>query len=88
MKRPNDDKSPLEARVDNFSLEDQLFTELLAAEVLRLNVRTLRLWRERGGGPPYLKLGRAVRYRRSDLVAWLDQQVRRSTSDPARSLVR
>jgi predicted DNA-binding transcriptional regulator AlpA len=33
--------------------------------------------------PPYLKLGRAVRYLRKDLEAWLDARRRRSTSEAA-----
>jgi predicted DNA-binding transcriptional regulator AlpA len=37
-----------------------------------------------GGGPPYVKAGRKVLYRDSDVDAWLDQRVRRSTSEPAR----
>ncbi len=83
MTGPDNNKQPVETRVANFSLEDRLYTEVLAAGILCLNVRTLRLWRERGSGPPYLKLGRALRYRHSDLTAWLDQQVRHSTSDSA-----
>jgi predicted DNA-binding transcriptional regulator AlpA len=33
-----------------------------------------------GDGPPYLKIGRHVRYRPSDVEAWLAKQVRQSTS--------
>lgn len=31
----------------------------------------LEIWRSQGGGPPYLKLARAVRYSRADLDAWM-----------------
>lgn len=41
-----------------------------AAEHLGFAYGTLRVWRSRGIGPDYLKLGRAVRYRVSDLDAW------------------
>lgn len=41
----------------------------LAARLL-LSVRTLQRWRWQGKGPPYLKLGRRVVYRLSDIVDW------------------
>lgn len=50
---------------------DVLLTPEEAAEVLRLPVRQLQTWRYLGVGPPYIKVGRAVRYARSDLNAWL-----------------
>lgn len=34
---------------------------------------TLSNWRYGGTGPIYIKVGNAVRYRRSDLDAWLDK---------------
>jgi excisionase family DNA binding protein len=34
-----------------------------------------------GGGIPFVKLGRLVRYRRADVLAYLQGHVRRSTSD-------
>lgn len=49
---------------------------------------TQSLWdrlRWGGGGPPYIKMGKArgslVRYRRSDVDAWMASQLRRSTFD-------
>ncbi len=35
---------------------------------------TLRNWRYQGIGPKYVKVGASVRYRRSDVVAWLDSR--------------
>ncbi len=32
--------------------------------------------------PPYIKIGRSVRYLREDLDTWLEQRRRVSTSDP------
>ena len=37
-------------------------TEMQAAIFLGVCVRTLQAWRVRGGGPPYFKIGRSVRY--------------------------
>lgn len=54
-----------------------------AAAYLGLSPKTLETLRTRGGGPPFLKLGRRVVYRKADLDTWLDTaKVRRSTSDP------
>ena len=54
-----------------------------AARLLALTPRALEAWRTRGGGPPFVHISsRAVRYRRNELVAWVDQRIRRSTSDP------
>jgi len=61
---------------------DPLLTPQDAAEFLALSKSWLAKLRLTGDGPPYVKLGRRVRYRFSDLEAWLHGQVRRSTSDP------
>lgn len=37
-------------------------------------VRTLGQWRYLGKGPRWIKVGRHVRYRWSDVEAWLDEQ--------------
>lgn len=46
--------------------------EHVAAEMLGLRVPTLRKWRWAGTGPKFLKVGRLVRYRLSDLKEFLD----------------
>jgi len=53
---------------------DYLLTELQAAGFLNLSVRTLQAWRSRAVGPLFVRAGRAIRYRRRDLLAWLDSQ--------------
>lgn len=53
-----------------------------AGRHLGLSPATLTTMRTRGGGPPFVKLGRRVVYRRSDLDTWLAKRVRKSTSDP------
>ena len=45
-----------------------------------LSKQTLAIYRLRGTGPTYIKIGRQIRYRRADLDQWLDQRVRQSTS--------
>ncbi len=59
---------------------DALLTEVQAADLLNLSVRTLQAWRLRGGGPCFVRLGRAVRYRRQDLTSWLDANTLAHTS--------
>ncbi len=52
-----------------------------AAVYLRLGKPTLERLRVTGEGPRYCKLGGAVRYRKSDLDAWLESRAIRSTSE-------
>lgn len=51
----------------------ELFDENAAAGYLKLSPRTLQSWRARGIGPAIIKLGRAVRYSRVDLDAFIDR---------------
>jgi predicted DNA-binding transcriptional regulator AlpA len=52
---------------------DRAVSTAEAAEIVGLTRRTLETLRCRGGGPPFLKIGKAVRYRVSSLLAWLDE---------------
>lgn len=45
-----------------------------AAEMLGLSRGTLANWRTEGRGPRYIKSGKQVLYRVSDIEAWLDAQ--------------
>jgi predicted DNA-binding transcriptional regulator AlpA len=60
---------------------DAALNENQAAEFLGLSVRTLQAWRVRGGGPRYMKIGRAVRYQRRALVAFQDSHTVSSTTE-------
>ncbi len=64
---------------------DRLIHEQAAADFLSVSIRTLQAWRVRGGGPRYCKIGRAVRYRRADLTAWVEEKTRASTSELRRA---
>lgn len=48
-----------------------------AAQLLRVPINTLRYWRQLGAGPRSFKVGRHVRYWRTDLVLWLTEQTNR-----------
>jgi predicted DNA-binding transcriptional regulator AlpA len=58
-----------------------LLTEREAADFLRLSQSWLAKARMRGDGPPYMKLGRAVRYGKLALLGWTRSIERRSTSE-------
>jgi predicted DNA-binding transcriptional regulator AlpA len=45
-----------------------------AAAYLGLAQITLAQWRQMDTGPPYVKLGRAVRYDVADLAHWIERQ--------------
>ena len=60
---------------------DAALSENQAAEFLGVSVRTLQAWSVRGGGPPYLKMGTAVRYQRRRLIAFQEAHTVGSTSD-------
>jgi hypothetical protein len=60
---------------------DSALNENQAAEFLGVSVRTLQAWRVRGGGPPYVKIGRSVRYQRQVLVRFQEQHTVTSTTD-------
>ena len=56
---------------------DDLLTERQAAELLTVSSRTLQSWRSDGLGPPFVRVGRSVRYPRKELLDWLaDNTVR------------
>lgn len=52
--------------------EDRLMTQEEVAEYLSISPANLERWRCYGGGPPYIKIGRLVRYRYSDLRAYIE----------------
>jgi predicted DNA-binding transcriptional regulator AlpA len=63
------------------AVADVLLCEKQAAPILGLSVAWLQRKRWEGGGPPYIKYGRAVRYRKSELLAYIEAHSRRHTSD-------
>jgi excisionase family DNA binding protein len=61
-------------------MAERLLTPEQAAEQLALRPQTLARWRCEGQGPVFIRLGRSVRYRQSDLDAWIAQGAMRHTS--------
>jgi predicted DNA-binding transcriptional regulator AlpA len=66
-------------------LPEQLLTSTETATMLGLQPQTLRVWRLRGQGPQYVRLGSSTRarvaYRLSVVQAWLDNHTFRNTSE-------
>lgn len=60
-----------------------LKTELQISESTggAIPVRRLQQLRQRGGGPPFIKIGRRVLYDWEDVRSWLNNRKRQSTSD-------
>ena len=56
---------------------DEMLTLQEACAYLRIPEGTLRYWRHLGSGPRSFKIGRHVRYLRTDLVLWLTEQTNR-----------
>lgn len=54
-------------------LTNNLIPERDAARILGLSIAWLQRKRWEGGGPPYIKIGRAVRYDRDALLRWIDE---------------
>jgi predicted DNA-binding transcriptional regulator AlpA len=50
----------------------QLLTEDQASKVLQCTKAALRRWRRERRGPRFVKLGRLIRYRQSDLESFID----------------
>ena len=65
-----------------------LLTITEAAALLRAPVATLRYWRHLGTGPRSFRVGRGVRYWRTDVIAWLEAQKRSDHASPASTSVR
>ncbi len=58
-----------------------LLTPEEVAEITGLSIDTLAQWRSQRRGIPYLKIGRAVRYDKNEVHAYLER-CRVSVSDP------
>lgn len=61
--------------IETFKVNQALLTDKEAAAYLNLSTSTLAVWRcTKRQELPFIKLGRAVRYRQTDLDKWLESQ--------------
>jgi excisionase family DNA binding protein len=56
-------------------MDDDVWTPAEASGYLKVPIATLYQWRSRGLGPRAAKVGKHIRYRRSDVDAWLEERV-------------
>ena len=59
---------------------EKLITGHEAAKILGLSEQTLRIHRIKGGGVPFVKIGRNVRYKESDLISYIEARTFENTS--------
>lgn len=60
---------------------DELLNQSKVAKILGTTEKFLEARRCRGGGPNFIRVGRLVRYRRSDVDTWLESRRVTSTSE-------
>jgi len=58
--------------VEQQKLIAPLWTVQDVSEYLRVPVQTLYSWRSQGSGPPARRVGKYLRYRPDEVVAWLE----------------
>jgi excisionase family DNA binding protein len=55
-------------------VDEQLWTINQLSEFLQVPVKTIRGWREKREGPRGLRIGKHLRFRRMDVLEWLENQ--------------
>lgn len=63
--------------------QERLLMTSEAAEIVQLSQAHLEKLRIYGRGPRFVRLGRAIRYRRADLENWIEAGLFGATSAPA-----
>lgn len=63
--------------------DEPLLPTTLAAHYLSVDPGTMKRWRTRGDGPPYVKISvNRCRYSLGELKKWTAERTRRNTADP------
>lgn len=60
-----------------------LFDQKIVAAKLDVSIALLEKLRWTGGGVPFVKLGRSVKYRKTDVLEFIEARICRSTSSIA-----
>lgn len=69
------------AQINRIAAEPLIVSTKQAARILGNSPRTLEDWRLTGIGPRFVKMGRNVRYRMSDILDYLEQNTFSSTAE-------
>ena len=59
-----------------------LLTAKEAGVLLKVSLSWLAKARMRGDGPPYIRIGRSIRYTEAAIIQWMKSRQRLSTSEP------
>jgi predicted DNA-binding transcriptional regulator AlpA len=74
--------SDIAARIDGGGDKDELLSTEQTATLLGVSRQWLEIGRTRGYGVPFVRLSpRRVRYRRSDVIAWLNERTHHATAE-------
>lgn len=67
-----DDEASKSVKVDFTKLKpEHVVIEKEAAKYLGISPRALQAYRKNGGGPEFIKQGQSIRYKMSDMIAWM-----------------
>ena len=69
-----DDVREIKTELNFKSSEPPELVDEGGAKFFNLRPQTMGMWRHKGVGPPYIKVGNAVRYKMSDLTEYLEKQ--------------
>jgi predicted DNA-binding transcriptional regulator AlpA len=58
-----------------FYVPSELLTQDQVADIFQVSPRTVEDWRATGKGPRFIRIGRSVRYRDSDITVYLDDAI-------------
>jgi len=64
----------LNPAASNPANQPECVDEKAASRLINISVASLRKWRRLRQGPPFRKIGSAVRYSRKELLAWFSHQ--------------
>ncbi len=71
------------SEIDDLTFWHELLPETETADFLDVTPRSLQSWRQRGCGPPFVRISaRCVKYTRFRCKIWYDERMCISTSDP------
>jgi excisionase family DNA binding protein len=57
--------------------EEQFLSRKEVADLTRLSYHTLASWASSGEGPEFIKVGKRVLYRKSEVIRWLHEKGKR-----------
>lgn len=67
-----------------FDFRQENMTSIEVAEYTRLSKKTIDTYRGKGTGPKFIKLGRKVFYKKSDVDAWIEENSGLTSTGQAR----